>query len=166
MQRKAAARRPVRTSLLPTPEGLARLQAEHRHLTTVVRPKAEAALRAAGAVPCGPAGKPEQIGACAERVLPEQRIARLGWRSEGARLQAAEDRADEIVAVGSRVVIEDLDDGSREEYVLTSSIEANPSEGRLSDESPVGKAIAGHHRGDVVDVHAPHGIRHLRISGS
>jgi transcription elongation factor GreA len=61
-------------------------------------------------------------------------------------------------------VLEDLDDASREEYVLVSSGESNPAEGRLSNDSPVGRAISGHHKGDLVDAHAPHRIRHLRIA--
>jgi transcription elongation GreA/GreB family factor len=69
----------------------------------------------------------------------------------------------EVVSLGSSVVLEDLDDRTQEEYVLVSPPESNPSQGRLSDESPVGRAISGHHRGDVVDAQAPHTIRHLRI---
>jgi transcription elongation GreA/GreB family factor len=69
-----------------------------------------------------------------------------------------------VVSVGSSVVLEDLDDGSREQYVLVPPAESNPAERRLSDESPVGKAISGRRRGDIVDVHAPHRIRHLRIA--
>jgi transcription elongation factor GreA len=67
--------------------------------------------------------------------------------------------------LGARVVLEDLDDGSREEYVLVVAGESNPAEGRLSAESPVGRAIAGQHVGDLVDVRAPHAVRHLRIAG-
>ena len=69
-----------------------------------------------------------------------------------------------MVSLGVSVVIEDLDDQSVEEYRFVSPPESNPSEGRLSSESPVGKAIAGHHKGDVVDARAPHGTRHLRIA--
>jgi transcription elongation factor GreA len=70
----------------------------------------------------------------------------------------------EVVCLGSQVVLEDLDDSTREEYVLVPSADSNPSAGRLSNESPVGRAIAGHHLGDVVDARAPHRIRHLRIA--
>jgi transcription elongation factor GreA len=67
------------------------------------------------------------------------------------------------VSLGSHVVLEDVDDGSVETYELVEQAESNVAAGRLSAESPVGKAIAGHRRGDVVDVHAPHAIRHLLI---
>jgi len=69
-----------------------------------------------------------------------------------------------VVSIGSRVVLDDLDDGTYETYVLVSPSESNPAEGRLSNESPVGRAIEGHRRGEVVEVRAPHGVRHLRIA--
>jgi len=71
---------------------------------------------------------------------------------------------DHAVRLGSRVTLDDLDDGTREEYVLVPASESSPSDGRLSTESPVGRAIAGHHEGDVVDAHVPRGVRHLRIA--
>jgi transcription elongation factor GreA len=70
----------------------------------------------------------------------------------------------QIVSVGSRVLLDDLDEGTREEYVIVPRAESNPSQGKISNESPVGKAIEGHHCGDVVAARAPHGIRRLRIT--
>ena len=69
-----------------------------------------------------------------------------------------------VVSRGSHVVLEDLDDATLADYVLVASPESDPEHGRLSDESPVGRAIGGHRKGDVVDAHAPHGVRHLRIA--
>src|SRR5581483_9809634 len=68
------------------------------------------------------------------------------------------------VTLGSEVVLDDLDDGTREEYVLVDPSESNPAKGRLSSESPLGRAITGRRRGDVVDVRAPSRIRHVRVS--
>jgi transcription elongation factor GreA len=68
------------------------------------------------------------------------------------------------VSLGARVVLEDLDDRTVEEYVVVAPPESNPAEGRLSNESPVGRAIEGRHKGDVVDARAPHRTRHLRIA--
>jgi transcription elongation factor GreA len=71
---------------------------------------------------------------------------------------------DSVVDLGSVVVLEDMDDSTCEEYLLVTSAESNPSEGRLSVESPVGRAISGHRKGERVDAHAPHHlVRHLRI---
>jgi transcription elongation factor GreA len=69
-----------------------------------------------------------------------------------------------VVTLGSHVSLEDLDDGGVEEYVLVPPPDSNPAEGRLSTESPVGHAISGHLRGDVVAVRAPHRVRHVRIA--
>ena len=49
-------------------------------------------------------------------------------------------------------------------YVLVPPAESNVGEGRLSSESPVGRAIRGHCQGEIVDARAPHRIRHLRIT--
>ena len=68
------------------------------------------------------------------------------------------------VSRGSHVVLEDLDDATRAEYVLVASPESDPEHGRLSDESPVARAISGHRAGDVVDARAPRRVRHLRIA--
>ena len=91
------------------------------------------------------------------RAVADQRL-------HAARVLNPDEVSRQVVSLGTRVVVEDLDDGTREEYVLVSSHESNPSAGRLSSESPVGRAIAGHHHGDVVDAHVPRGIRHLRIA--
>ena len=72
-------------------------------------------------------------------------------------------RVDGAAALGVHVVLEDLDDETVEEYVIVDSAQATPSQGRLSKESPVARAIAGHYAGELVDVRAPHRIRHLRI---
>lgn len=70
---------------------------------------------------------------------------------------------DPAVSLGVHFVIDDLDDGSRDDYVLVSSAESNPAAGRLSDVSPVGRAVRDHRKGDLVDVLTPRGPRHLRI---
>jgi len=73
-------------------------------------------------------------------------------------------RSYETVTLGSRVVLDDLDDGTAERYVIVPSGDANPGAGRLSNDSPVARAIEGHHRGDLIEVRVPHGVRHLRIT--
>ncbi len=64
---------------------------------------------------------------------------------------------------GAKVVIEFLDDGSREEYLIVGTQEANPAMGRLSDESPVGRALLGKKVGNEVQIEAPGGVMHCRI---
>ena len=83
---------------------------------------------------------------------------------DASRVPEPDEPSSHVVWLGSHVTLQDTDDGLREEYLLVSSAESNPSEGRLSADSPVGRAILGHHRGDVVDARAPHRIRHIRIT--
>ena len=62
-----------------------------------------------------------------------------------------------------RVTVEDLADGLQESYTLVAPPESDPFAGRLSSESPVGRALEGRRAGEAVDVLAPQGTRHLRI---
>lgn len=146
-----------------TPEGYAKLEEEYQRLTTVKRPEAATRLSQALEVAGDLADNPEYLDAHAELDLVEERIALLERRLHAARMLRPDEPSSQAVSLGSHVVLEDLDDGAREEYVLVSSAESNPAEGRLSNESPVGRAIADHHEGDVVDARAPHRVRHLRI---
>jgi transcription elongation factor GreA len=157
--------RQISGEVVLTPRGYARLQEEHRRLAGAARRDAEERLRQALQVPGDLADNSEYLDARAELDLIERRIALLSGRLHGARVLRPDELSSDVVSLGSRVVLDDLDDGTREEYVLVSSLESNPAEGRLSNESPVGRAIQGHHRGDVVDAQAPHGIRHLRVAG-
>ena len=104
------------------------------------------------------------VDARTELDLLESRIELLEGRLHAARVLEPDEPSSHVVSLGSHVTLQDLDDGLREEYLLVSSAESNPTEGRLSADSPVGRAILGHHRGDVVDARAPHRIRHIRIS--
>jgi len=153
-----------RDEVVLSPEGFAKLTDELRRLTTANRPEAAARLAQALEVAGDPADNPEHRDARAELDLVEERIELLERRLSAARVLRPDGPSSNAVVLGSHVVLEDLDDGARQEFTLVSSAESNPAEGRLSQESPVGRAIAGHRRGDVVDAHAPHRIRHLRIA--
>ena len=64
--------------------------------------------------------------------------------------------SNDSISVGSHVKIKD-EDGEEEEYDITGSTEADPLEGKISDESPIGAALIGHAVGDKVDVTLPNG---------
>ncbi len=68
------------------------------------------------------------------------------------------------VHTGSRVKVEDVSDGSEEEYWIVGSQEADPYKGRISDESPFGRALIGAVIGDIVKVEAPCGIIEYKIT--
>ncbi|MCF0137655.1 MAG: transcription elongation factor GreA [Oscillospiraceae bacterium] len=67
------------------------------------------------------------------------------------------------VRLGSRVTVRDLDEGYEETYELVGSQEANPMQGRVSDDSPFGRGLYGHVAGEKVKVDAPAGELHFEI---
>ncbi|MDY3618571.1 transcription elongation factor GreA [Agathobaculum sp.] len=70
--------------------------------------------------------------------------------------------ADEV-SPGCRFVVEDLEFGDQEEYHFVGSQEADPMEGKISDESPFGKAVLGKKVGEVVEVEAPAGVVQYKV---
>ena len=69
----------------------------------------------------------------------------------------------EVVQMGSKVTLLDVEFKEKETYMLVGSTEADPDEGKISNESPVGAAILGQHTGATVDVHTPNGIIKYKI---
>ena len=65
--------------------------------------------------------------------------------------------------IGSKVVIRFVGDDEEEEYKIVGTVEADPMNNRISNESPVGKAIIGHKAGDIVDIEVPTGIVQYEI---
>jgi transcription elongation factor GreA len=70
----------------------------------------------------------------------------------------------ERVRVGDRITVVEEDYDEAERYHLVGAAEADPAAGRISNESPLGKALLGSRVGDVVSVHAPNGIINFRIT--
>ena len=68
-----------------------------------------------------------------------------------------------VVTLGSIVVVRDLELGDEDTYTIVGSQEANPMQGRVSDDSPFGKALYGHGAGDTIKVDAPAGELHFEI---
>lgn len=91
------------------------------------------------------------------------RIAELEEIIKYAVVVSGDTYAADEVSPGCRFVVEDLEFGDKEEYHFVGSQEANPMEGKISDESPFGKAVLGHKVGDVVQVEAPIGTVSYKI---
>ena len=98
-----------------------------------------------------------------EQALLESRIARLKDQLRAARVIDTTDIPKDVVSIGSKVKVKYVDDGETDEYEIVGSAEADPANNRLSNESPVGKAVLGHKKGDVVEVAAPSGSIKLQI---
>ena len=69
----------------------------------------------------------------------------------------------DAITLGSFVTVRDLDDEFEDKYEIVGSQEANPREGRISDDSPVGKGLIGHRAGDTVTITAPAGEIRLEV---
>ncbi len=91
------------------------------------------------------------------------RIAELEEIIKHAVVVSGDTYAADEVSPGCRFVVEDLEFGDKEEYHFVGSQEANPMEGKISDESPFGKAVLGHKVGDIVQVEAPIGTVSYKI---
>ena len=64
----------------------------------------------------------------------------------------------DTVTLGSVVRVRDLEDGFEDQYEIVGSQEANPHQGRISDDSPLFQAIKGRRKGEIVEVSAPAGV--------
>ncbi len=139
-----------------TPEGLVNLEKELEYLRTAKR--REVADRIKQAIEFGDiTDNSEYEDAKNEQAFVEGRIATLEKMLRNARIIEGPDGDHDEVAVGSRVVLKDLNHGDVEEYVIVGSAEANPSKQRISNESPVGRAVLGKAVGSVVEVLVPAG---------
>jgi transcription elongation factor GreA len=145
-----------------TPDGLARLTDELDRLRTTGRSKAAERLREAIGTDADPSANSDYLAAREEQALLESRIARLEQRLAAAHV-AEPDAGNDIVDLGERVRLRDLDTGARLEYELVGSFEADPAASRISAESPLGRALIGRRRGEVAVVEAPKGQFRVRI---
>ena len=153
----------ARETLL-TPEGYEKLKAEIEDLRTTKR--REVAARIKEAREFGDISEnSEYDDAKNEQMMLEQKIAQLEERLRSAQVVDTSDLTTDLVRIGVTVNIKDEKTGDSDKYTIVGSAEANPGEKKLSNESPVGKALLGHKRGDTVDVSLPSGKkRKLKIT--
>jgi len=145
-----------------TPEGYEKLKEEIEYLSNDKRREVADRIRVArefGDI----AENAEYDDAKNEQALLEHRIATLEERLRNARVITKKDVAKDVVSVGSKVRLRDLSAKQTVEYRIVGSAEANPAENKLSNESPVGKAIIGKKKGETVEVSAPRGAMKFKI---
>ena len=100
-----------------------------------------------------------------EQAMLEARISQLEDKLRSATIVDDRNVEKDIVSVGSHVRVKDQKSGKSVLYQIVGSAEAEPSENKLSNESPVGRALLGHKRGDIVTVSVPRGpSRKLKIT--
>ncbi|MDB4897298.1 MAG: greA2 [Firmicutes bacterium] len=143
-------------------EGLKLLEEELLHLRTVKR--MEVAERIKQARDYGDiAENSEYEDAKNEQAFIEGRILVLEKTLRNAVVIDEPTVRSSEVNLGSKVVLKDLEYGDRLEYAIVGTLEADPTHARISNESPVGRAIMGQKVGTVVEVDAPDGIIRYEI---
>jgi transcription elongation factor GreA len=147
-----------------TPEGLEKLKEEIEFLTTTKR--REVAARIKEAREFGDISEnAEYDDAKNEQALLEGRIAQLEERLRRATVIDEKALGTDEVGFGSVVHVKDQKTGDSRKFQIVGSTEANPLEHKLSNESPIGKALVGKKRNDEVSVQLPNGkARKLKIT--
>jgi transcription elongation factor GreA len=147
-----------------TPEGFEKLKTEIEFLRTQKR--REVAERIKEAREFGDISEnAEYDHAKNEQAMLEARISQLEDKLRSATVVDEKSIEKDIVSVGSRVRVKDQKSGKSVAYQIVGSAEADPAEHKVSNESPVGQALLGHKRGDVVTVAVPRGPnRKLKIT--
>jgi transcription elongation factor GreA len=153
--------RPAETTWVSA-EGIARLQAEHAELTGTKRPEVIARIKSAKEL--GDLKEnADYTSAREEQSFLEGRIKAIEATLRAATvIEAPSGAAAERVALGSTVTVED-ETGAQMTFVVVGSAEADPAAGRISNVSPVGKALIGRSVDDDVAVAAPRGEVRYRI---
>ncbi len=145
-----------------TYDGLAKLEKELEYLKTVRR--REVAQRIKQALEFGDITEnSEYEDAKNEQGFIEGRILSLEKMLRNARVLDEQEVETDKISLGSQVWLKDLENGEELQYTIVSSAEADPALNKISDESPVGRALLGRKAGEEVEVHAPAGILRYRI---
>jgi transcription elongation factor GreA len=145
-----------------TEEGLKKLEAELEHLKNVRR--AEVAKRLHDAMEEGEVEEnPEYEDAKNEQAFVEGRILEIETILANAVLIEAKGPPNEV-RLGSKVTITEIGTTDKDHYVIVGSAEADPANGKISNESPLGKALLGHKIHDDVVVVAPGGQIKYKIT--
>src|SRR3954447_23284412 len=156
----------MQKDVILTPEGLEKLKSEIEYLSGEKR--REVAERIKEAREFGDISEnSEYDDAKNEQMMLEARIASLEEKLRSATVIDQSELDTNVVRVGVTVDVADTSAGKKDTFMIVGSTEADPSASpkRLSNESPVGKALLGHKKGDSVDVTLPSGkVRQLKIA--
>ncbi|MBI3536463.1 MAG: transcription elongation factor GreA [Chloroflexi bacterium] len=144
-----------------TPEGRAKLEAELDHLRTVKRAQIAEAIHSAkeeGDIMENSAYDEAKN----EQAFVEGRIMTIEQMLKNA-VMIDKARGADIVGLGSIVTVVERGSNDDESFQIVGSAEADPTRGKISNESPVGRALLGKRAGDEVQVRIPDGVRVLKV---
>ncbi len=147
-----------------TIDGLNKLEKELENLKTVKRP--EVAERLKQAIELGDISEnSEYEDAKNEQGFIEGRILQLEKMLRNAKVIDEQEVAKDIVSVGSKVKLNDVNNSEEVEYMIVGSAEADPAQYKISNESPVGRSLMGQKVGSIVNVNVPMGTIQYKIVG-
>lgn len=140
-----------------TQEGLEKIENEVDELKSVRR--REVAERIKQALAFGDISENSEYDeAKNEQAWVEERIGKLENTLRNAVVISDEDITLDHISVGTKVTLKDLEYNEEVEYSIVGSAETDPYEGKISNESPVGSALIGASKGDIVEIKVPDGI--------
>ena len=143
-----------------TKEGLEEMKSELEYLQQEKRPEVINALKEARAL--GDLSENAEYDAArSEQAEVEAKIASLNQMIENA--VVIENADTDTVSIGNTVKIEYVEDKEQETYTIVGSKEADPFENKISNESPIAKAILGLKKGEIAKVASPNGEYEVKI---
>jgi transcription elongation factor GreA len=148
--------------VLLTEEGLEKVKQELEILKTQKRH--EVAQRLKEAIAQGDLSENSEYDAAKEeQAFIESRINALENMIRNAKIINSENMSKDVVNLGSTVTIQEVPDGDTETYTIVGSAESDPSEFKISNESPIGKELIGKRVGETVHVSTPSGTIQFKI---
>lgn len=148
--------------ILLTSEGLQNLEEELEQLKTVKRKDVSEKIKIA--LSFGDLSENSEYDeAKNEQAMVESRIVEIEQMFKNVIVLDEDGISTDTVSVGSIITVKHIKLDKIDTYKIVGSTEASPTNKKISDESPVGKALLGHKVGDIVDVEAPSGINQFEI---
>jgi transcription elongation factor GreA len=146
----------VEKEMILTPEGLKKIEDKLEHLKSIRRQ--EVSERIKQAIGFGDISEnSEYDDAKNEQAFIEGEILELEKIIRSARLIDTGDIKENEVGIGSTLKLKDIEFGEVDQFIIVGSAEADPINNRISNESPVGRAVLGRRVGDTVTVNSPDG---------
>jgi transcription elongation factor GreA len=148
--------------LVITASSYKKIQAELEEIYTEIRPQVIERVRQARLLGDLRENADYDDAKMAQAML-ESRIAELKHILGTARIVEDSEMPEGCVGLGSTVKVLDLDENEEEDYTIVGAVEANPMEGKISNQSNVGKALMGKQVDDEVEIDVPMGTLRYRI---
>ena len=149
--------------ILLTQEGYDKIVAEHEELVSVKRKEVSERLKEA--ISYGDLSEnTEYDSAKNEQAELEERILKLENMIRKAKIIKEEEMSIDVVSVGLKVKVQDVDSKEEMEFTIVGSTEADPFAGKISNESEVGRNLLGKKKGETVEIIVPDGLLRYKIS--